>query len=54
MNGITKEQALAEMRKYPDGSPEIVAMALMRSVDSWDEHRAIIAALDEYLATPKS
>lgn len=51
---ITKEEALAEIRKYreqyPDSPPEIAAMGLMRRVDSWDEHSAIIKALDEVLA----
>jgi len=26
--------------------PEVTAISLMRRVDSWDEHRAILKALD--------
>jgi len=51
---ITKEAASASIRKYreqcPDAAPEIAAMGLMRYVDSWEEHSAIIKALDEVLA----
>lgn len=51
---ITKESALAHLRRfreqYPDIAPELSAMHLMRNVESWDEHRAVIAALDEVLA----
>lgn len=51
---ITKATALAEIRKYrrqfPTCVPEISAMGLMRQIDSWEEHSAIIAALDEVLA----
>ena len=50
---ITRESALAHLRRfreqYPDGPPEISAMHLMRQVESWEEHSAVIAALDEVL-----
>lgn len=51
---ITKEDALGEIRRYreqyPDSPPEIAAMGLMRRIDSWEEHTAILKALDEVLA----
>lgn len=51
---ITKEFALEEIRRYaiayPASPPDIPAMGLMRNVESWAEHRAVIAALDEVLA----
>ena len=50
---VTKEEALAEFRKYaeqyPDAAPEIVAMGLLREIDSWEEFHAVFAALDEIL-----
>lgn len=51
---ITKEKALASIRetraRFGNMAPEIAAMTLMRQIDSWEEHSAIIAALDEVLA----
>ena len=51
---ITKETALEHIRRYrdqyPDSPPEIAAMHLMRAVDDWSEHTAILKALDEVLA----
>jgi hypothetical protein len=51
---ITKESALREIRKYaeqyPDSPPEVAAVGLMRRLDSWEEHRDILRALDEVLA----
>jgi hypothetical protein len=51
---ITKESALEEIRRYakayPDSPPEVPAIGLMRRLDSWEEHRAILQALDEVLA----
>lgn len=43
---ITVDDALREIRRYPDVVPEVTAISLMRQVDSWDEHRAILKALD--------
>lgn len=55
---ITKESALEEIRKYAveyaAAPPEIAAMGLMRRIDSWEEHAAIIAALDEVLFAEQS
>ena len=52
---ITKERALKQIHLYlelnPGSAPEVPAMALMRLLDSWEEHKAIIRALDEVLAT---
>jgi len=51
MKDITLDDALREIRRhreqYPNVPPEVTAMALMRQVDSWDEHRAILKAVDE-------
>jgi len=51
---ITVDDALREIRRYrelyPDVAPEVTAVSLMRQVDSWDEHRAILTALDMVLA----
>ena len=51
---ITKEYALEELRRYretyPNVAPEVTAMGLMRRIDSWEEHTAILKALDEVLA----
>ena len=51
---ITREFALEEIRRYaetyPDSPPEVSAMGLMRRVEGWDEHKAVISALDEVLA----
>lgn len=55
---ITKESALNVIRerheRHPDVAPEITAMSLMRCVDSWEEHSAIIAALDTFNAQQKT
>jgi len=51
---ITHEVALDEMLRwkaeYPDVAPEVTAIWLLRQVDSWEEHRAVLKALDEVLA----
>lgn len=51
---ITVDDALREIRRYreqyPDVAPEVTAMSFMRQVDSWDEYRAILKALDVVLA----
>lgn len=52
---ITKEEALSQIRrwqeKYPNIAPEVTAIWLFRrQIDSWDEHRAVLNALDEVLA----
>ena len=51
---ITQEGALAEMRRfiaaYPDSPPEITAIAMMRRIDAWEEHTAILNALAEVIA----
>lgn len=51
---VTYPAALEEIRRcrvqFPTSAPEIAAMSLMRRIDSWDEHRAILRALDTVLA----
>jgi hypothetical protein len=51
---VTKEFALEEIRRfakeYPISPPEIPAIGLMRRIDSWEEHSAVLKALDEFLA----
>ena len=60
-NGVTREidvitvdEALKEIRRYreqyPDSPPEVAAMGLMRQVDDWDEHKAILKACKTVLA----
>jgi hypothetical protein len=50
---ITQVAALAELRRYhqlyPDVPPEVAAMGLIRSADSWNEIRAVEAALAKTL-----
>lgn len=50
---LTYEEALSEIRRwkaqYPDVPPEVTAIWLLRQIDSWDEHRAVLKALDEVL-----
>lgn len=50
---ITKEKALAEIRKFldlePAGAPAVPAMRLMLHIDSWEEHSAILAAYHQVL-----
>lgn len=52
MGDITKEQAIEEIRQYtrPGSPPELAAMGIMRRVESWSEHKAVLAALDQILA----
>jgi len=50
---ITKEHALEEIRRITKATgnpPEAVAIGLMRRIDDWDEHSAILKALDEFKA----
>lgn len=51
---ITHEEALREILRwkaeYPDVAPEVTAIWLLRQIDSWEEHRAVLKALDEVLA----
>lgn len=51
---ITQEEAVREILRwkaeYPDVAPEVTAIWLFRQIDSWEEHRAILKALDEVLA----
>lgn len=51
---ITFDDALREIRQYreqyPNVPPEVTALSLMRQVDSWDEHRAILKAIDAFHA----
>jgi hypothetical protein len=46
---LSREVALAEIRRYaglyPAAAPEIIAVELVRIVDSWDEVSAIRSAL---------
>jgi hypothetical protein len=50
---ITKEYALAELRRYrdlyPDVPPEVPAFGLLRQVDDWDEVTAIQEAVHAIL-----
>lgn len=46
---VTKDIAATLMRTVSahfNVQPEVAAMALMRRIDSWDEHTAILQALD--------
>lgn len=51
---VTYEVADKELRRYaelyPDSPPEVAAMGLMWRIDSWEEHAAILKALDAFLA----
>jgi hypothetical protein len=51
---ITYDEALEEIRRYrdlyPDGAPEVAAFGLIRRAESWEEIKAIEAAVDKAIA----
>lgn len=53
MKEITLDHALKEIRRdreqFPDSPAEVSAIRLMRRIDSWEEYRAILKALDQVI-----